>query len=171
MTMDVELVGLDEFQVRLGNISASMSLRIVDAMNEIVEVVANKARDRMAQLFRNPERMQASVSTGVFATSDEIVGTIGAYDLPYLRIQEFGGVTSPHDIFPINGKALAFFWPGGAMPFKPGAATGDMAFLKVVHHPGSRIPERSYMRSALAMERSDIVAMLQAAISEGEVNP
>jgi hypothetical protein len=111
--------------------------------------------------------MLQSVSTGIDVTDDTIVGTAGAYDLPYLRIQEYGGVTSPHDIFPVNAAALAFFMPGGFLPFKPGAATGDMVFAKVVHHPGSKIPERSYARSALAMEKSNIIAMLDAAVNGG----
>jgi hypothetical protein len=162
--IEVEITNLGGFTARLEDLTASMSLRVVDAMYAIVNVVAQRARDRMAMLFQNPARMQASVATAVEVTSDVIVGTIGAYDLPYLRIQEFGGVTSPHDILPVNAQALAFFSPGGFMPFRPGAATGDMVFAKVVHHPGSKIPERSYMRSALFMEKSNIIQMIENAV-------
>ena len=80
-------------------------------------------------------------------------------------------------IFPVNAKALAFLWTGIPVALKQdkggsGAATsksgtGDMVFLRGVHHPGSKIPERSYARSALAMERSNIVAMLQVAVNAG----
>lgn len=165
--MDVQLVGLNDLQVRLGQVPTSVAARITDAMNDIVNVLADRMRSRMADLFRNPGVMQASVATGVQSGGDAIVGTAGAYGLPYLKIQEHGGQTSPHLIFPVNAKALAFFMPGGFMPFRPGAATGDLVFTRVVHHPGSKIPERSYARSALAMERSNVVAMLQAAVNAG----
>ena len=175
--IDVQLVGLDDLQVRLGAVPASVALRITDAMMDIVNVLADRMRSRMAELFRTSSKMQASVATAVEAGGDAIIGTSGAYGLPYLAIQEFGGVTSPHMIFPVNAKALAFLWTGIPVALKQdkggsGAATsksgtGDMVFLRGVHHPGSKIPERSYARSALAMERSNIIAMIKAAVSEG----
>lgn len=165
--IDVEVTSLTGFTARLENMATYMPLRVVDAMYEIVDVIADRARSRMGSLFQNPARMQASVSTSVEVANDLVIGTVGAYDLPYLAIQEFGGTTSPHDILPVNANVLAFFFPGGFIPFKAGAATGGMLFTKVVHHPGSRIPERSYMRSALHLEKSNIIAMLQAAVDGG----
>lgn len=167
MAMDVQVGGTGQLLARFDDMPATMALRMVDTMHDIVLMLEARIRSRMGQLFQNPGRMQASVSSAVEVGSDTVVGTAGAYDLPYLRIQEFGGVTSPHDILPVNASVLAFFMPGGFVPFKPGAATGDVLFTRIVHHPGSRIPERSYARSALAMERPNIIAMLQAAVDQG----
>lgn len=167
--IQVEVTGMGELTARLENMTATMSLRIVDAMHAIVLRLAGRVRGRMGQLFRNPSRMQASVSSAVEVVGEAVIGTVGAYDLPYLRIQEFGGVTSPHDIFPVNGNVLAFLSSGGPVPFRAGASSGVLTFAKVVHHPGSRIPERSYMRSALHLEKGSIVAMLQTAV--GRDNP
>ena len=52
-------------------------------------------------------------------------------NIKYAAIHNFGGTTGPHDIFPLKKKAL--FWPGARHP------------VKVVHHPGSKIPARPFM--------------------------
>ena len=166
MTIEVELIGLDELQARLENMSSSVWARIVVAMDQIVELLADKMRSRMGDLFHNPGQMQASVS-GVVDDGPPIVATVGAYGLPYLRAQEFGGTWMIPDIFPVNAKALAFIFPGGGVPFKSGAASGGLVFAKHTKAHPVTLPERSYARSALAMERSDIVALLQAAVDGG----
>lgn len=73
-------------------------------------------------------------------------------DVKYAAIHEFGGRTPPHDIYPKQAQALAF------------AMGGETIFAKVVHHPGSQMPERSYMRTALAERRDDIAEGLRDAI-------
>ena len=37
-------------------------------------------------------------------------------------------------------------------------------FARIVHHPGSRIPERSYLRSSLAEMAAEIDAEMKAAV-------
>jgi hypothetical protein len=162
--MDVQIVGLSELVARLESMDSNVWSRIAIAMDGITDRLADRARSRMAELFANPGVMQASVATSV-DDGPPVTGTVGAYGLPYLAAQEFGVVTRPHDIFPVNAQVLAFFAPG-FVPFKSGAGN-DQIFAKAVHHPGSRIPERSYMRSALAMERTDIIRALQQAVDEG----
>ena len=58
-------------------------------------------------------------------------------NLEYARIHEFSGKTKPHEIFPKKGRALAFMMGG------------KQVIVKSVKHPGSVIPERSFMRTAL----------------------
>jgi phage gpG-like protein len=83
---------------------------------------------------------------------ETVVGEVfSAGDVKYAAIHEFGGTTPPHDIVPTKAQALAF------------AIGGKMVFAKVVHHPGSRIPERSYMRSSLEDQAEDIVDGLKEA--------
>ncbi|MBX3588786.1 MAG: phage virion morphogenesis protein [Ramlibacter sp.] len=53
-----------------------------------------------------------------------------ATNMPYARIQNFGGRTKPHVIKPKTKRALAF---GGIV-------------VRQVNHPGSVIPARPYMR-------------------------
>lgn len=58
-------------------------------------------------------------------------GWVGSRNVPYARIQDLGGKTSPHIIVPRFRQAL--YWPGAAHP------------VKVVHHPGSVIPGNRYL--------------------------
>lgn len=64
----------------------------------------------------------------------------------YAAAHEFGVTTRPHVITARNAAALAFMM------------NGRKVFFKRVNHPGSKIPERSYMRSALAELEPQIVA-------------
>jgi phage gpG-like protein len=76
-------------------------------------------------------------------------------DVKYAAIQEFGGKTGAHDILPDKAKALAFL------------VGGVQVFAKVVHHPGSTIPERSYLRSTLADMKDEILDGLTDAVQQG----
>ena len=72
-------------------------------------------------------------------------------DVKYAGIHEFGGTTKPHDIVATKAKALHFVMGGKEM------------FLKRVHHPGSKMPERSFMRSSLSEMQPEIVEALEDA--------
>ena len=98
-------------------------------------------------------RLRRSIQSEVDMSGDVIVGKVySAGDVPYAAIHEFGGRTAPHDIYPVKARALAFM------------QDGKMAFYKHVRHPGSLIPERSYMRSALGDKRDHIVEELTSAV-------
>jgi phage gpG-like protein len=73
---------------------------------------------------------------------------------PYDAIHEYGGKTAAHEILPAKAKVLAF------------ASAGKQAFARRVNHPGSHIPERSYMRGALAEKSAEIREALSAALAE-----
>jgi phage gpG-like protein len=84
-----------------------------------------------------------------------MVSVFSAGDVKYAGIHEFGGQTQPHDIYPKNAQALAFMMGG------------QQIFAKVVHHPGSKMPERSFMRSSLDDMAATIIDELHASIQEG----
>jgi len=74
--------------------------------------------------------------------------------VPYAAIQEFGGKTAAHEILPNKSRSLAFLM------------NGKQIFSRRVEHPGSVIPARSYLRSALSDQSDEIVQDLaQVAIS------
>jgi phage gpG-like protein len=84
---------------------------------------------------------------------DRVVTTVfSGGDLKYAAIQEYGGVTAPHDILPSRAKALAFL------------AGGEQVFAKLVHHPGSHIPARSYLRSSLDEMADQIDSEMKSAV-------
>jgi hypothetical protein len=81
-----------------------------------------------------------------------IVGTVsvGQEAAVYGRVHEYGGA-GPYEITPIRAKALRFMLGGQAV------------FAKSVMHPPAK--ERSFMRSALADKRAEIIARLERAVS------
>lgn len=92
-----------------------------------------------------------------FLTTDEgdrITGkAYSSGDVKYAAIHEFGGKTAAHDIVPKKAQFLAFM------------VGGKQVFAKIVHHPGSVMPERSFMRSSLAEMRPEIIdGLRQAAV-------
>jgi phage gpG-like protein len=87
-------------------------------------------------------------TTGVFGK----VGSSG--DVKYAGIHEFGGKTPPHVIYPVKGKALAFMMGG------------KQVFFAKVNHPGSVIPERSFLRSSLKDMREEITIGLTDAVND-----
>jgi phage gpG-like protein len=92
----------------------------------------------------------------VTQTATGVIGKVAqSGDVKYGAIHEFGGMTKPHDIVATKAKALSFMM------------NGKQVFFKSVHHPGSKMPERSYMRSSLADLRDVIVARLKAAAVRG----
>jgi hypothetical protein len=84
---------------------------------------------------------------------DNVVGQVlGAGGTAwYGVVHEYGGTRS-YDIYPVNAKALLF------------QINGENIFRKHVLHPP--LPERSFMRSALADMSEQIVADLQEAASK-----
>jgi phage gpG-like protein len=151
----VSITGAQELEAWLGDLPASV-LAVVAATSA---VLADELRDLVHQkltggvLQTRTGALAASIGVdGPTLTGDQVVTTIySGGDLKYAAIQEFGGVTSPHDILPDRAKALAFL------------AGGQQVFARVVHHPGSRIPERSYLRSSLAEMTGQIEADIKAA--------
>lgn len=160
----VRTEGTNALVARLGAMSDAMRSYVGQVIFSETETVKTVAAARMAELFKNPSRMQASLSTDFDGSGEVQVGTVTASGLPYLAIQEYGGVTSPHDIFPVNAQVLAFFGQSSAQFKLGGDATGPLVFAKAVHHPGSVMPERSYLRYALAQRRSAITNALLAAV-------
>ena len=128
-------------------------------------------------------RLRRSITARTTATDYTATGIVGT-NVEYARIHEFGGKTKPHEILPIHAKALAFATPGfiGPMPniqskggrYLNGAQArrlmssaigrGEIQFAKAVHHPGSRMPMRSFLRAALNLMAPEIKERLEEAI-------
>ena len=126
--------------------------------------------------------LRRSITNRVTADGQHFTGIVGT-NCVYARIHEFGGMTRPHDILPVHAKALLFQAAGFFGPMqrltnlstgrylnggRVGAALaeGGLQFARAVHHPGSHIPERSFLRAALDAKRAEIQAGLEAAVRE-----
>jgi phage gpG-like protein len=97
-------------------------------------------------------KLARSIQQESHTEGETVIGTVfSAGDVKYARIHEYGGKTPPHDIVPDKGGALAFMMGG------------KMVFARVVHHPGSVMPERSFLRSSLAEQAEEITTGLKEA--------
>ena len=110
-------------------------------------------RARRSTCARARCTLRSSATSRPTATASRAsVGSNG--DVKYAAIQEYGGKTAAHEILPAKAQALAF------------VADGAPRFARKVDHPGSLIPERSYLRSSLDEMSGEIVAALAEAATE-----
>jgi hypothetical protein len=119
----VEIRGLDELNARLVKIA-----------NGSMEAMKQGAFKTMLRVEREAKQL-VPTKTGLLKTSIR-AGTLedGAYasagggnglkDIRYAPYVEYG--TGPHDIYPVNAKALS--WKGA----------GGQVFASHVHHPGTK---------------------------------
>ena len=108
------------------------------------EVLNVRSGDLRRSIFNDVSEADASVIGRVYSSGD----------VKYAAIHEYGGRTPPH-VIEAKGNALAFLMGG------------KMVFAKRVNHPGSRIPERSYVRSSLEEMAGQIEQGLRDAVIEG----
>jgi phage gpG-like protein len=130
---------------------AAVAAKSAALADQLLDLVSRKLHGGVLQARTGALADSVGVD-GPTLTDGGVVTTLFAGgDLKYAAIQEYGGVTAPHEILPVRAKALAFL------------AGGEQIFAKVVHHPGSHIPERSYLRSSLAEMADTIEAEMKAA--------
>lgn len=147
-------------------------IRNLDQMPVMVRVLLREkfealAEDMQVELEDDIYRkMQGEESTGQLAESVQsyvqesggqiqlVVGFDGTVN--YARIQDKGGRTPPHMIYPNKGRVLAFM--GNA---------GKMAFATRVFHPGAVIPAKNYLKDLRAKFAKRIASETKKAIVQG----
>jgi phage gpG-like protein len=150
--MTIALDGADALQARFAGFPTEMLDSLSAKTALLAQALAHKVRDDKLTggvLNVASGALRASIvaevgvdASGVFAS----VGSVG--DVKYAAIHEYGGKTAAHEIVALKAEALAF------------ANGGAMVFARCVAHPGSTIPERSYLRSSLAEMVEEIIAAL-----------
>lgn len=94
-----------------------------------------------------------SIHSKVDRTALSVIGRVfSSGDVKYAGIHEYGGKTNPHIIEPKKASALAFF------------KNGAQVFARRVNHPGSKMPERSFMRSSLHDMSTEISIGMKTAV-------
>jgi phage gpG-like protein len=148
----LEIRGLEETSARFdaypAALQAALGAKAIDLAAALANLVKN---DKLSGAVLNSRSgaLRNSIAASVTAEADGFVASVGSEgDVKYAAIQEYGGKTSAHEILPAKGDVLAF-------------VVGDgQHFARRVEHPGSLIPERSYLRSALADMNDEIVSSL-----------
>jgi len=154
----VVLEGDEALKARFAALPAEIIERLAAKAALLAQALADKVKDDKLSggvLNAVSGALRASIVAEVRADENGVFAGIGsAGDVKYAAIQEFGGKTPAHEILAVKARALAF------------ASNGAVIFAKRVDHPGSVIPERSYLRSSLVEMADEIVAGLAEAARE-----
>lgn len=156
--MNVTLVGDKELIARLDAMPERLRTALLQKVTFLaLKLEAKVKREKLSGQVLNKRsgNLMRSIQHLVESSTGAVVGKVySAGDVKYAAIHEFGGQTKPHVIEAKNGKALAFTFGG------------KQAFFKRVNHPGSKIPERSFLRSSLTEMRDEIVTGLERTVKE-----
>ncbi len=150
--------GADALRARLDAFPDAVQGALAAKAQDLASALADKVKSEKLSgqvLAARSGALLASIGAEVSSDGDEISASVGSYgDVKYAAIQEYGGKTGAHEILPVKAKVLAFL------------AGGAMRFARKVEHPGSVIPERSYLRSSLDEMSAEILAALAATPAE-----
>jgi len=136
-----KIVGTEEVIARINKMKPSLrdelkTYCMAFGINTVGYIRSNKLSGQV--LHHRKGRLKDSINSHVEDMGERITATIGT-NVEYAKIHEYGGQTKPHLILPKKeGGVLHFF------------ARGQEVFTRSVNHPGSRMPERSFLRSTLA---------------------
>ena len=156
LTLSID--GVDALRTRLDAYPAALASELAAKAQELAGALVDKVKyEKLAgqALQSRSGALAASIAAEISGDGEDVAATVGSFgDVKYAAIQEYGGKTGAHEILPSKASVLAF------------VADGAMRFARRVEHPGSLIPERSYLRSSLDEMSAEIVAALAAAASE-----
>jgi phage gpG-like protein len=152
----VSVLGINELRDAVAALPAQLNATLLNKSQSVADLLVRKIRDEKLSgtaLSEKSGRLKESINSAVEDTGQGAVASVFVDgDVPYAAIQEYGGVTKAHVIEALNARALAFNRGGKA------------SFFTRVNHPGSVIPERSYLRSAFEEMQDDIVAGFEEAL-------
>jgi phage gpG-like protein len=152
------LDGLEEASARLeaypAALAAALDAKAAELAAALVDLVQN---DKLSGAVLNvgSGALRDSIVASISADGDGVVASVDSVgDVKYAATQEYGGKTSAHEITAVKAQALAFI------------IDSAQRFARRVEHPGSLIPERSYLRSSLEDMRDDVVDALADAAAD-----
>lgn len=152
-----EVVGQDRINNfdRLPVVAQAIIIQKVTAYSEkMADLAGDLLEERLGT--KSGRLSASSIETEVTVEGGNIKGRVFIANIPYARMQEQGGTTPAHMIYPQKGRVLAFM---GAM--------GDKVFATRVFHPGGAIPGKFFMRDARRQMGPEISRGLKQAIVQG----
>jgi len=156
--IDISFIGVNSLNDRLARMPDALAAALLAKSQALKDALVGNVRDGKLSgevLAEKTGLLKNSIDGTAVDTGQGVSASVFVSgDVPYAAIQEYGGDTKAHVIEALNGKALAFGWQG------------KQAFFTHVNHPGSAIPERSYLRSALEEMQGDIESDFMEALGE-----
>ena len=153
----LEVRGLDETSARFDAYPAALQAALGAKASELATALADLVKNKLSGAVLNTSSgtLGDSIAASVTADSDRVLASVGSEgDVKYAAIQEYGGKTSAHEILPVKDDVLAF------------VAGDGQHFARRIEHPGSVIPERSYLRSSLEDMKDEILSALASTAAE-----
>ena len=148
------VVGGDALAARLeampGKLASALRQEAARLGDDLRAAVARNLSGAVLQ--QRTGRLAGSIDVAVRQSGAAVSATLGT-DVPYAAIHEYGGVIPAHEILPRSARALAFPWQGRE------------GFFKRVELPPVQMPERSFLRAALAEMKPEIRAAMAAAVN------
>ena len=153
MTVTVE--GIGALNARLDALPETIAARLAQELARLGDVLRDRVERNLSGgvLQRRSGRLVASIAVDVERTGLGASVSVSS-DAPYAAIHEYGGTIPARTILPQSARVLAFPW------------RGQQRFFKRVSLPAVTMPERSFMRSALAEVEPEIEAAIAAAAAE-----
>lgn len=164
--MAVVKLTLEQFRDRMGRMPALLTQGIIGGMRAgLLLALKSSKNEHFLSGGGAPDAKTLTSRTGKLRNSVRVIepyasGSLfigglraGGAGIPYARIHERGGVTSPHTIVPKKAKMLSWVDKGGVR-----------RFARRVRHPGSRIPARPYLFPALEKSLPQISKQIGVAI-------
>lgn len=155
--INVTLVGERELVAKLQRMPRGLHDVLRRRISSLVMLLKARVQRKLSGEVLNVRTgaLRRSIQAEVLDEGNAIWGRVfSTGDVKYAGIHEFGGKTPAHIIEPRNGSVLAFMMGG------------SMVFARRVHHPGSVMPERSFMRSSLREMREQIISTISDGLLE-----
>ena len=153
--IDVTVTGLDQAAARFAALPRSLAQRVAQAVERLGGMLRDRVERKLSGevLQQKSGRLAASIAVTVEPTGAGASATVSS-DAPYAAIHEYGGTIPARTILPQSARVLAFPW------------RGQQRFFKRVTVPAVTMPERSFMRSALAETAPEIRAAIETAAAQ-----
>lgn len=155
----VALVGKDKVVAQLRSIPPAVATQLLAKVWSIAIMLQSYIRsEKLSGQVLNvvSGALRRSINVDVKQDATQVLGRVfSSGDVKYAGIHEFGGTTKAHTIMPRKADALAFM------------INGKQVFARKVNHPGSVMPERSFMRSGLSDKAAEIAAQLKEGVTLG----
>lgn len=132
--------GVGQLEKRLSRTAALMRSSIYVTIAQLaIKLQRHVMADKLSgQVLRTRTgTLRRSITYRVERVGDSGAAGVVGTNVRYARIHEYGGTIPAHDIVPRRGTVLAFDWKGKTV------------FARRVHIPDVKMPERSFLRSAL----------------------
>jgi len=155
--LSISLDGVEALEAQLSAYPETLAALLGKATERLAAALVDKIVGEKLSggvLQSGTGALAASIAADVAIDSGGVIATVGSSGVKYAAIQEYGGKTAAHEILPVKGQALAF------------VVSGAQHFARRVEHPGSQIPERSYLRSSLAEMSDQILAEFSEAADD-----